>query len=204
MLSIQDMPKEILILIIKNIAQEKENDFIKEVIKLDEYYKKKHTGLYKRWNPASNRYKARAVHTRGIRLISRIIPISNLIHEKNKLLFMIQLMNKQANNKIEQKLFKLEAALINCVSDKYNLYSSNTRPYRLSLMSSNGYYASINFQTINNACDFIMRIKRIERIEMTTQEYSSVMNNLRQWIKGDTDCDLTIDGYSLHWNYYKN
>ena len=114
-LSINDMPKEILIQIIKIIGQDQESNLIREIISLDERYKGQHHILTTKWTPCYIRYKPRSVYIKDNKLVSRIIPIPKLPENKNMLLFMIQLINKHADNIIKNKLFKLELGLMKCL-----------------------------------------------------------------------------------------
>ena len=115
---LKDLPKEILHKIIEIVALEKENDLIREIITLDEHYKQNNTVLASYWHPCSSRYKARQVYIRDNSLISRLFPIPKLPQEKKKILFMIQIMNTQANYIIGKKLFKSELCIIKCM---YNI-----------------------------------------------------------------------------------
>jgi hypothetical protein len=115
MLSINDMPKEILIQIIKIIGQDQESDLIREIISLDDRYKGQHHILTIKWTPCFTRYKPRSVYIKDNKLVSRIIPIPKLPENKNMLLLLIQLINKHADNIIKNKLFKLELGLMKCL-----------------------------------------------------------------------------------------
>lgn len=128
MSSINDMPKEILIHIIKIMGQDLERDLIREIINLDERYKGQHHILSTKWTPCFTRYKPRLVYIKDNNLISRIIPIPKLPENKNMLLLMIQLINKQADNIIENKLFKLELGLMKCLYPNIREFEKASSP----------------------------------------------------------------------------
>lgn len=157
MVSILNLPKEILHKIIEMVALEKENDFIREIITLDEHYKQNNTILSTKWNPCFSRYKPRPVYIYENSLISRLFPIPKLPQEKKKTLFMIQIMNTQANYIIEKKLFKSELGIIRCM---YNI-----------ILHRYGFHES-DFEKVAKVAspDFKDRLRKYEQEELNKKQ----------------------------------